>query len=62
MTGKYHKVNDGWFTYYVNVETGERKFQLEPGDIEVPRKLDDFCEITPSLELASSDTAWGSRF
>ena len=43
MARKYHKVNDGWFTYYVNVETGERKFQLEPGDIEVPRKLDDFC-------------------
>ena len=25
-----------------DVETGEKKFKLEPGDIEVPANLDDF--------------------
>ncbi len=39
---KYYKFNDGWFTYYVNVETGEKKFELEEGDIEVESNLDDF--------------------
>lgn len=24
---------DGWFTFYYNVVTGERKFKLDPGDI-----------------------------
>lgn len=40
---KYYEVNDGWFTYYVNCETKEKKFELNPGDIKVDRKLDDFC-------------------
>ena len=31
----WKKFDDGWFTYYYNIETGERKFELEPGDIEV---------------------------
>lgn len=39
---KYYKFNDGWFTYYVNTETGEKKFELEEGDIEVEGNLDDF--------------------
>ena len=32
---KYRKFFDGWFTYYVNILTGEKKFTLDPGDIEV---------------------------
>lgn len=35
QTTKYKKFSDGWFTYYVNVETGEKKWELESGDIEV---------------------------
>lgn len=31
----YYKFNDGWFTYYVNVKTHEKKLELEEGDIEV---------------------------
>lgn len=31
----WHKFNDGWFTYFVNTLTGEKKFELEDGDIEV---------------------------
>ena len=31
----WRKFNDGWFTYYVNVVTGRKKFKLEPGDFEV---------------------------
>lgn len=32
---RYYKFNDGNFTYYINVDTHEKKFQLEDGDIEV---------------------------
>lgn len=39
---KYYEWNDGWFTYYVNQETGEKKFELEEGDELVVPKLDDF--------------------
>lgn len=28
----WRKFYDGWFEYYYNIETGERKFKLEPGD------------------------------
>lgn len=42
---KYYEWNDGFFTYYVNVETGEKKFRLEEGDILVPFKADDFSRI-----------------
>lgn len=31
---RYIKFRDkGWFTYYVNVETGEKKFKLDDGDV-----------------------------
>lgn len=39
---QYYKFSDGWFTYYVNVATGEKKFKLDEGDIEVAGKPDDF--------------------
>ena len=32
---KYYEFYDGWFTYFVNVKTGEKKFELEGGDILV---------------------------
>lgn len=39
---KYYQFNDGWFTYYVNTKTGQKKFELEEGDTLVDSKLDDF--------------------
>lgn len=32
---KYYRFSDGWFDYFVNVVTGEKKYRLEEGDIEV---------------------------
>ena len=31
----WRKFSDDWFTYYVNVTTGEKKLNLEKGDIEI---------------------------
>ena len=28
----WRKFNDGWFTYYYNVNTGEKKFRLDSDD------------------------------
>lgn len=42
MMNTYYKFNDGYFTYYVNTLTGEKKFELEEGDIEVESNFDDF--------------------
>ena len=39
---KYYKFNDGFFTYYINTLTGEKKFELAEGDVEVESNLDDF--------------------
>lgn len=39
---KYYKFSDGFFTYYINVDTGEKKLELEKGDILVEKKKDDF--------------------
>ena len=41
---KYYEWNDGWFTYYINVETGEKKLRLEPKDEVVPWVKDDFVK------------------
>ena len=30
---KYRESSDGWFKYYVNVETGEKKFKLNDDDV-----------------------------
>ena len=38
----YCEVNDGWFTYFVNTETGAKKFRLGKKDRLVDQKLDDF--------------------
>ena len=39
---KYYQINDGWFTYYVNVETGAKKFKLDKDDILIDYRPDDF--------------------
>lgn len=39
---KYYKFNDGFFAYYINTLTGEKKFELEEGDVEVEPNIDDF--------------------
>ena len=43
---KYYKVNDGWFEYYVNSDTGEKKLYLGWDDIEIERVLDPFIELS----------------
>lgn len=39
---RYYKTSDGWFDYYVNADTGEKKFKLDAGDVLVDPDLDDF--------------------
>lgn len=39
---EYYEFFDGWFTYFVNAKTGEKKFKLEDGDRLISEKLDDF--------------------
>lgn len=29
----WRKYNDGWFTYFINKKTGEKKYELDEGDI-----------------------------
>lgn len=43
---EYYKMSDGFFDYYVNKNTGERKFKLEEKDRLVDAKLDDFHRPT----------------
>lgn len=38
----YYKASDGWFDYYVNVCTGQKKFKLDKTDICTEKNLDDF--------------------
>ena len=39
---QYYKEKDGWFEYYVNATTGEKKMSLDEGDVCVERNVDDF--------------------
>ena len=39
---RYYKLSDGFFTYYVNEATGEKKFRLDDGDILGEQVCDDF--------------------
>ena len=41
---EYYQFSDGWFTYYVNVKTGDKKLTLDKDDILVESNLDDFCK------------------
>lgn len=43
---EYYKTSDGFFDYYVNRKTGEKKFKLDENDVEVERKVDDFSRDT----------------
>ena len=40
---EYYKTSDGFFDYYVNRNTGEKKLKLGENDVEVPSRVDDFC-------------------
>lgn len=42
-TNEYYGFSDGFFTYYVNAKTGQKKFRLDNGDLLVKPNLDDFC-------------------
>jgi len=42
MNNDWYEFNDGWFTYYVNTKTGEKKFKLDDGDNLVSIRFDDF--------------------
>lgn len=42
MMEKYYAFSDGWFIYYINVETGYKKFVLDEFDTLVESNLDDF--------------------
>ena len=41
-SNEYYQAYDGWFNYYVNAATGEKKFELSEGDVLVERNQDDF--------------------
>lgn len=41
VCNRYYKMSDGFFSYYVNTDTGEKKFELEEGDVCVESTLDD---------------------
>lgn len=43
---EYFKTSDGFFDYYVNRKTGEKKFKLGENDVEVESNLDDFLRDT----------------
>ena len=46
---EYRKVSDGWFTYYVNTVTGEKKFELGENDFEIEReetKINMYYKVT----------------
>lgn len=51
---RYYLTSDGWFKFYVNVTTGEKKFKLDPGDVEVPHRQDDFYR-TPEGNTESTE-------
>mgnify|MGYP000921565820 FL=1 len=39
---EYYIMDDGFFTYYVNKMTGEKKFKLDKNDIFISINYDDF--------------------
>ena len=42
MEKHWYEFSDGFFTFFVCKETGERKLTLDKGDILVEPNLDDF--------------------
>lgn len=53
----WKKFNDGWFTYYVNTETGERKFTLEDDDMKDPY-MELYESISKAITKLSNMIAW----
>ena len=43
LVAKYYKYNDGWFIYFINTETGEKKYNIDDDDEIVNFEYDDFC-------------------
>jgi len=41
----YYRFTDGWFTYYINKVTGEKKLHLDAGDEVVGWQMVVFCGI-----------------
>ena len=39
---EFYETSDGWFTYYVNPVTKEKKLHLAEGDVLIDHKVDDF--------------------
>ena len=39
------ETSDGWFTFYKNVDTGEKKKNLEEGDIEVKETINGYIPV-----------------
>lgn len=39
---EYYKFNDGFFTYYIDKITGEKKFELDKNDVVIDGEFDDF--------------------
>ena len=44
---RYYQTSDGFFTYYVNADTGEKKFKLDENDICVEKNTDGFMREKP---------------
>ena len=47
------KTSDGFFTYYRNVKTGERKFRLSEEDVEIDSLdiFDDFGRVKEETDV-----------
>jgi hypothetical protein len=43
---EYYIVSDGFFTYYVNRISGEKKLKLDKGDKLIQAEYDDFNRIS----------------
>lgn len=42
VMNEYYLFNDGFFSYYINKQTGEKKFKLDKNDKLVLAECDDF--------------------
>ena len=55
MENQYYPFNDDWFSFFVNAETGERKFKLETSDVELLDKESAIkAEELKDAEIAAS--------
>ena len=42
---KYYRHSDGWFQYFINSETGEKRFNVEDNAEIIDRQYDDFYRM-----------------